>query len=88
MRKYDDEFKQNAVKKILDGQAVASVSRELGVAEGVLHKWRKERVASSSAAEKELLAVKRRLREVEMENEILKRWLLSSGVEASQIRVH
>ena len=41
MRKYDDEFKQNAVKKILDGQSVASVSRELGVAESLLHKWKK-----------------------------------------------
>ena len=37
MRKYDDEFKQQAVKKILDGQSVASVSRELGVAESLLH---------------------------------------------------
>ena len=37
MKKYDDEFKQNAVKKILDGQSVASVARELGVGEGVLH---------------------------------------------------
>jgi hypothetical protein len=37
MRKYDDEFKQNAVRKILDGQSVASVSRELGVAESLLH---------------------------------------------------
>jgi transposase-like protein len=35
MRKYDDEFKRQAVKKILDGQSVASVSRELGVAEGI-----------------------------------------------------
>ena len=37
MRKYDDEFKQQAVKKILDGQSVASVARELGVAESLLH---------------------------------------------------
>jgi len=37
MRKYDDEFKQNVVKKILDGQSVASLSRELGVGENQLH---------------------------------------------------
>ena len=37
MRKYDDEFKQNAVKKILDGQSVAAVGRELGVGENLLH---------------------------------------------------
>ncbi len=44
MRKYDDEFKRQAVKKILAGQSVASVSRELGVAEGVLHNWKKAKV--------------------------------------------
>jgi transposase-like protein len=32
MRKYDDEFKREAVKKIHDGQSVASVARELGEA--------------------------------------------------------
>jgi|GEM_PF-4793404 len=37
MKKYDNEFKEQAVKKILDGQSVASVSRELGEAEGILH---------------------------------------------------
>ena len=40
MRKYANEFKQQAVKKILDGQSVASVARKLGVAEGVLHNWK------------------------------------------------
>ncbi|MFN7929193.1 MAG: hypothetical protein U0Y68_14845 [Blastocatellia bacterium] len=33
MKKYDNEFKAQAVKKILEGQSVASVS-EVGVAEG------------------------------------------------------
>ena len=31
MRKYDEEFKAEAVRKIFDGQSVASVARELGV---------------------------------------------------------
>lgn len=79
MRKYDSEFKQNAIRKMFDGQSVASLSRELGVSEGVLHKWKKERVESSSSAEQELLAVKQRLREVEMENEILKKAALIFG---------
>jgi transposase-like protein len=30
MRKYDEEFKREAAKKIHDGQSVASVARELG----------------------------------------------------------
>ena len=73
MRKYDDEFKRQAVKKILAGQSVASVSRELGVAEGVLHNWKKAKLATSSSSEQEVLELKKRLKEVEMENEILKK---------------
>jgi transposase-like protein len=37
MKKYDDEFKQSAVKKVFDGQSVASVARDLGISEGLLH---------------------------------------------------
>ena len=79
MRKYDDEFKRQAVKKILDGQSVASISRELGVAEGILHNWKKARLAKTSSAEQEVLELKKRLKEVEMENEILKKAALIFG---------
>ncbi len=79
MRKYDDEFKQNAVRKILDGQSVASVSRELGVAESLLHKWKRVRINSSSDVEKENLELKKRLRDVEMERDILKKAALIFG---------
>lgn len=79
MRKYDDEFKQQAVKKILDGQSVASVARELGVAESLLHKWKKVRINSSSDVEKENLELKKKLREVEMERDILKKAALIFG---------
>ena len=90
MRKYDNEFKQQAVKKILDGQSVASVSRELGVAEGILHKWKKSKIESSSDLEKEVLELKKKLREVEMEHDILKQAAIyaSSAEEVSQIPVH
>jgi transposase-like protein len=39
--KYDEEFKRQAVQKIIDGQPVRSVSRELGVSESQIHKWRR-----------------------------------------------
>jgi transposase-like protein len=42
MRKYDDEFKREAVKKIHNGQSVASVARGLGVAESLLHNWKRQ----------------------------------------------
>ena len=79
MRKYDDEFKQNAVKKILDGQSVASLARELGVGENLLHKWKKMRINTSSDVEKENLELKKKLREVEMERDILKKAKLVFG---------
>ena len=79
MKKYDDEFKQNAVKKILDGQTVASLARELGVGENLLHKWRKVRVNAGSDVERENLELKKKLREVEMERDILKKAKLVFG---------
>ncbi len=79
MRKYDDEFKQQAVRKILDGQSAASVSRELGVAESLLHKWKKVKIDGSSNLEKENSELKKRLREVEMERDILKKAALIFG---------
>ena len=79
MRKYDNEFKEQAVRKILDGQTVASVSREMGVAEGVLHNWKKSKMAKSTSVEQEVLELKKRLREVEMERDILKKAALILG---------
>ncbi len=79
MRKYDNEFKQNAVKNLFDGQSVASVSRELGVAEGVLDNWKKLKIESSSDLEKENLELRKRLKEMEMERDILKKAALIFG---------
>ena len=71
MRKYDDDYKREAVQKIHDGQSVASISRELGVAERLLHNWRCQAVGTSSDAEKEVIALRKKLRAVEMERDIL-----------------
>ncbi len=79
MRKYDDEFKREAVKKIHDGQSVASVARELGCAESLLHRWKREAVEASSDTEREVIALRRKLREVEMERDILKKAALIFG---------
>ncbi len=66
MRKYDDEFKREAVRKIHDGQSVASVARELGVAESVLHNWKRQTVEVSSESEKEVMALRKKLGEVKI----------------------
>jgi transposase len=79
MRKYDDEFKREAVKKIHDGQSVASVARELGCAESLLHRWKRDALEASSDSEKEVIALRKKLREVETERDILKKAALIFG---------
>ncbi len=79
MRKYDEDYKREAVRKIHDGQSVASVSRELGVSESLLHKWRKQALETATDGEREAVALKRRIRELEMERDILKKAALIFG---------
>jgi transposase len=79
MRKYDDEFKREAVRKIHDGHSVASVARELGCAESLLHNWKRQAVEVISDAEREVIALRKKLREVEMERDILKKAALIFG---------
>jgi transposase len=79
MRKYDEEFKREAVRKIHDGQSVASVARELGCAESLLHNWKRQAMEVSSDSEREVVALRKKLREVEMERDILKKAALIFG---------
>ena len=83
-KKYDDEFKRNALRKVLDGQSVRSVAEELGVNESLIHKWKRGAKTlgdgSRSGAEiSEIEALKKRNRELEQENEILKKAALIFG---------
>jgi transposase len=83
-KKYDNEFKRNALEKIFDGQSVRSVAEELGVNESLIHKWKKaaKTFGSGTVSGKELTeieALKKRNRELEMENEILKKATLIFG---------
>lgn len=73
MKNYDIEFKKECVKKYLDGQSVASISRETGVSQGVLHKWKNAFVQKDGEVDKEKLLMRKRILELEMECEILKK---------------
>jgi transposase len=82
--KYDEEFKRNTVRKVLDGQSVRSVSREIGVSESQIHKWRRATLKNGDGNQSgselgETLELKKRIRELEMENEILKKAALIFG---------
>lgn len=85
-RKYDASFKQEVVSMIASGRPVPDIARSLGIGENVIYRWRKKALDSSrapvEAAESstpaqvslaEHLALQKRLREVEMERDILKK---------------
>jgi transposase-like protein len=40
-RKYDDEFKQQALAMVRNGQSVRSVAEALGISENLLHQWKR-----------------------------------------------
>ncbi len=79
MRKYDQEFKKQVVKKYLDGQSVASIAREIGVNENTIHKWKAELIQRDGESDKEKLLMRKRIIELEMENEILKKAAIIFG---------
>jgi len=72
-RKYDDEFKQQALLMIRNGQSARSVANSLGVSESLLHKWKQSRRDEQTELEKENEQLRLRLRAIETERDILKK---------------
>jgi len=69
---------------VIDGQSVVSAAQELGINESLIHKWKRAALekgdGSLSGAElSRELELKKRIRELEMENEILKKAALIFG---------
>jgi len=80
MKRYDEEFKKEVIGKFMKGWSVAALSRETGVSEGVIHKWKNALVVKEDGdVDKEKLAMRKKIRELEMENEILKKAALIFG---------
>jgi transposase len=77
--KYDDEFKREVVNRVFSGQKIVSIARDLGVSESLIYKWKREIKGTNSDEANELIELKKKLREVEMENEILKKAALIFG---------
>jgi transposase len=85
-RKYDREFKVEAVKLVTGGgRAVAEVARNLGIHENLLYKWREKYIEDIAhafpgkgrlkPAEEEVRRTKRELANVTQERDILKKAL-------------
>ena len=74
-RKDDEDFKQSALNMIDNGQSVRSVAHALGIAESLLHRWKKAARGHDSPTVQEVFELRPRLKHVEMERDILKKAL-------------
>ena len=78
-RRYDAEFKKNVLQMMENGRSVVSISQSLGISEGVLYRWKSKAKKRTNTGEKgaqeEIKELRKRLREVEQERDILKKAL-------------
>lgn len=74
--KYDEVFKGEVLKQLQTQRSVSEIAIEYGVSESLLYRWKQELSASvPSAEQEELKRLRKRQRELEEENEILKKAL-------------
>lgn len=83
-RRFTEEFKEEAVRMLLEGHSAASVCDRLGLTSpNALYRWKRELVAKSGVAAQGLEARVRELegelRRVERERDILKKALTIFG---------
>lgn len=79
-KRFDREFKLSAVKMVTqEGHAAAEVARSLGIHANMLYNWKRKYADDGDKAFPgkghltEISALRRKLREVEMERDILKK---------------
>ena len=79
--KYDEGFKNGALKLVENGQSVRSVADSLGISAEHLYRWRSERRLGASDADREVIELRAKNRQLELERDILKKALsiLSRG---------
>lgn len=84
-RKYDAQFKTEAVRLVLNGKSIKQVADDLGINANVLSRWRREYLQDGEHAfpgighlkpdDEELRQLKKQLRDVTEERDILKKAL-------------
>ena len=83
LKKYSSEFKEEAVKRVLDGVPASQVARELGINVNSLYTWKTRYqkhpeqpfVGSGKLrdADAELRKLRQQVKDLEQENEFLKK---------------
>lgn len=84
-RKYDREFKQKVVELSYKRENIADLAIELGIRKELIYRWRREKETHNGASfpgngnkilteeQKEIVRLKKELRNAEMERDILKK---------------
>lgn len=78
-RRHDAEFKANALQLIEDGRSVKDVAEGLGIRPSLLYSWRSQAKKTQNKGnisdQVELKVLRKRLKELEQERDILKKAL-------------
>ena len=82
-RKYDAEFKREALSMVSSGRTVADVARSLGISENLLYNWRSDQKSALTPPEQsaatDLDQLRKQVRVLEQERDILKKALAIFG---------
>ena len=86
-RTYSDEFKNQLVQLYLNGKRKCDIVREYDLSSSLLDKWIKQATSTGSFKEKdnrseeeqELIQLRKKVKQLEMENDILKQAALILG---------
>ena len=77
--RYSEEFKRQIIDLYLSGKSVTELANEYGLIEQTIYKWKKLYAPTIEVDENQTISMKeykdlqKKMRELEMENEILKK---------------
>lgn len=77
-KKYDEDYKKSIVKLVENGKPISEIEREYGISRKNIYNWKNKygKIITSTGEitnNDEIMKLKRKLQELEMENEILKK---------------
>jgi len=78
-RSYDADFKSNILRLYADGRSVRSLSESFGIGENLIYRWKSEAQKAMqetvSTDQEEVIGLRKRVKELEEERDILKKAL-------------
>ena len=73
-RRFDEEFKASVLRMTATGQGVPEISQSLGLGKSLLYRWKQElEPRAERELDEEKAALLRRIKQLELERDILKK---------------